>query len=261
LIFLAGLPRSGSTMLGAILSQDTKLAIHENCNLLGVLNTVRDFYTDRTKNKTSSSPDTVKVLKAIVSAYVEEGKTNIFKDRRWPLHLDYVDRLGNDYKVICTVRNPLECLASFDRLMLKTPEYFTQVEGFTTKDSAFTSKAKYDSLMHVRGSIGSAYAAIYEAAIVQKRTERMLFVDYNKLCNSPMEQIERIYSFLEIPLTIKHDLERLSNAVTPDDTVRRMTDNLHVIEPKLRGSITELGRVQHFLRHYEHFEEFWKEWT
>ena len=76
-----------------------------------------------------------------------------------------------------------------------------------------------------------------------------------------MEQIERIYSFLEIPLTIKHDLERLSNAVTPDDTVRRMTDNLHVIEPKLRGSITELGRVQHFLRHYEHFEEFWKEWT
>ena len=262
MIFYAGLPRSGSTVLAAILSQDTKLAVHENCNLLGVLNTVRAFYTDRERNKASSNPDVVKVLKAIVSVYVEEGKTNIFKDRRWPLYLDYMESAteGN-YKVICTVRPPMECLASFDRLLLKTPEYFSQVEDLTTNNSLFTTKTKYDSLLHIQGSIGSAYAAMYEAAIVQKRAERMLFVDYKKLCSNPEEQLARIYSFLEIPLTIKHDFGKLKNASVPNDERRRMTDNLHVIEKELRASNTNLGRVQHFLPYYNNYEEFWEKWT
>jgi sulfotransferase len=260
-IFYAGLPRSGSTLLAAALSQDPKLAIHESCNLLELLNTVRAFYTDRNRNKASSSPDVVEVLKAIVSAYSAEDKTNIFKDRRWPLYLDYMESVDGAYKVICTVRHPMECLASFDRLMRKTPEYFTQVEGFSNSDSAFTSKAKYDALMHIKGSIGTAYAAMYEAAIVQQRTDRMLFVDYNKLCSNPDEQLARVYSFLEIPLTIKHNFSKLQNASVPDDKLRRMTDNLHVIEKRLRSGNTNLERVQHFLPYYREYEEFWKKWT
>jgi sulfotransferase len=260
-IFYAGLPRSGSTLLAAALSQDPKLAVHESCNLLELLNTVRAFYTDRNRNKASSSPDVVEVLKAIVSAYSEEGKTNIFKDRRWPLYLGYMELVDGDYKVICTVRHPMECLASFDRLMRKTPEYFTQVEDFTNNNSAFTSKAQYDSLLHITGSIGKAYAALYEASIVQQRTDRMLFVDYNKLCSNPEEQLARVYSFLEIPLTVKHNFSNLQNASEPDDKLRRMTDNLHVIEKRLRPSNTNLGRVQHYISCYEHFDEFWKKWT
>lgn len=261
MIFFSGLPRSGSTALLAILSQDPKLAVHDSCNLLTLLNSVREFYTDATKNKASSSPDVVKVLRAIVSAYSEEGKTNIFKDRRWPLYLDYMELVDGDYKVICTVRHPMECLASFDRLMRKTPEYFTQVEGFTNNNSAFTSKAKYDSLLHITGSIGKAYAALYEASIVQQRTDRMLFVDYNKLCSNPEEQLARVYSFLEIPLTVKHNFNNLQNASEPDDKLRRMTDNLHVIEKRLRPGNTELGRVAHFSSYYESYNEFWKQWT
>ena len=261
MIFYAGLPRSGSTMLAAILSQDPKLAVHEGCNLLPALNAVRDFYTDRTRNKVSRNPDVVKVLKAIASVYCEEGKTNIFKDRLWPLYLDHMERVTEgDYKVICTVRSPMECLASFDRLMLKTPEYFTQVEGFTTNNSLFTTKAKCDSLLHITGSIGQAYAALYEASVVQNRRERMLFIDYNKLCSNPEEQLGRIYSFLEIPLTIKHDFGKLQNALEPDDKLRRMTDNLHVIEKELRANNTNLGRVEHYISCYEHFDEFWKKW-
>lgn len=263
IVFLSGLPRSGSTVLCAILSQNPGLRVNEASTLLPLLNQVRKFWSSAPRHgAVNKDSRLLPVLQAIFNSYhSESNKIVIDKHREWPLYLDLIEKINTKpVKVICTVRSPIECAASFERLYIDEPETYTQLEqliegtGPTTLDRA-------NAMLHSTGSIGKAYTALYEAAVVQNRYKQMLFVDYNKLCNDPQTQINRIYNFLELD-AFTYSFTNLVNAELQNDIYYQSYTKTHVIEKDVREPDHSLGRLNMFIKLLQETapQEFWQKW-
>ena len=262
IVFLSGLPRSGSTLLCAILSQNPKLQISEASTLLPLINEIRKFWSSAPRHGAINRDDRlIPVLQAVFNSYHKECKITIDKHREWPLYLDVIEKINTKpVKVICTVRSPIECVASFERLYVNEPETYTQVEhlveatGPTTLDRA-------NAMLHSTGSIGKAYTALYEAAIVQNRYKQMLFIDYSKLCKEPQTQLDRIYKFLSLD-SFNHTFTNLTNAELQNDSFYRSYNKTHVIEKDIREADHSLDRLNMFISLLQQTapQEFWQKW-
>jgi len=260
-VFLAGLPRSGSTMLCALLAQNPAIAVSEASTLLPLLHNIRKFWANAPRHGAiNKQKRLLPVLRAVYEAYHDlDGRVIIDKHREWPLHLDLMDKItGSPVKVICTVRSPIECATSFDRLFINEPETYTQLEGITEATGSTTlDRAK--SMLSPDGSIGKAYSALFEAAVVQQRVDQMLFVDYHKLCADPTNQLQRIYEFIGID-GYQHKLAGLVNAEHQDDTFYSGFSKTHQIEEVVRKANGDLGRLNFFVNQLQ-IQEFWQQWT
>lgn len=261
-IFLAGMPRSGSTMLAALLSQNPQIKVSEASTLLNLINEIRMFWNHAPRHRSVNKADRlIPVLKGVFNTYHSNNYDIVIdKHRDWPLYLDLMDKVNEKpVKVICTVRNPVEVAASFDRLHYKEPETYTQIEDVTKKTGSSTlDRAK--SVLSADGAAGMAFNAMYEAAIVQNRKHQMLFVDYQKLCSDPQKELMRIYNFLEINYYAPHYFTNIESAEPQQDDFINSYRSLHQIEKNVRSAKSDLGRLEQFYDEL-HLEEFWKEWT
>lgn len=258
--FLSGLPRSGSTLLASLISQHPKIKVSEASTLLPLINNIREFWSTAPRHNAVSKKDRlVPVLNSITKSYHPEFDGIIVdKHREWPFYLDVADKIF-DYKpkVIVTVRNPVECAASFERLKQKEPEVFSQVEKHTSSTRSTTYDRAY-SMFARNGSIGLAYSAIHEAAVVQNRHNEMLFVDYEKLCVNPVYEINRVFHYLNLePYTVF--TKNLINAEEQNDEFYGLY-KLHEIQSEVRRTDKNLNRLKIFKDDF-FLEEFWKEWT
>tara|TARA_R100001015_G_C4634818_1_gene202245 strand:+ start:8040 stop:8834 length:795 start_codon:yes stop_codon:yes gene_type:complete len=260
-VLLAGLPRSGSTVLCGLLSQNPEINVTEASTLLPLLMNVREWWSNAPKNRVTEKQEKLTpILKSIFETYNDGNHTvSIDKDRNWPFYLDLLDTLTDKpTKIICTVRPPLECAASFGRLYEKEPETYTQMEEIT-RTIGFTTLDRAKSMLSPEGSIGKAYSALFEASVVQNRHENMLFLDYHKLCANPQEQLARIYKYLGINLFKNHNFDKITNAQEQNDLNYRSFSKTHQIEPKLREGYRDLGRLNMFKNEFN-CEEFWSSW-
>ena len=261
-ILLAGLPRAGSTVLCSLLAQNPRFKVSEASTLLPLLIEIRKFWASSGRHVAVSKYDRlIPVLNAAWNSYHDttDNQIVIDKHREWPLHLDLVEKItGVLPKVICVVRNPVECAASFDRLHQREPETYTQLEQTTAYIGSSTlDRAK--SMIGPDGSIGIAYTGLYEAAIIQERVDNMLFIDYTKLCNNPQEQLSRIYNFIGVEDAFDHYYNNLVNAEVQEDTAYFGYRTLHQIETTLRKANKNLGRLTMFENQLR-LEEFWSRW-
>jgi hypothetical protein len=183
LYFLSGLPRSGSTVLAAILNQNQNLNVTPTSGLIDVIDSVcQAWETSQTIAASKKSDNEVyHLLKGIVDAKCKEsGKTHtIDKSRGWPnpnIMKTMAKVLGETPKIIATVRNVPDCAASFVRVA--KPE--------DTQEFLRSSPL----IQHLKGSYVSLNEG-YEAA-----PENFLFVDYDDLMDNPQKEIDRIHKFL-----------------------------------------------------------------
>jgi sulfotransferase len=261
-VFLAGLPRSGSTMLAALLSQNPNTKVSEASTLLNLITEIRAFWNHAPRHRSINKADRlIPILKAVFNSYHPNNYDVVIdKHRDWPLYLDLMNKVNESkVKVICTVRNPVEVAASFDRLHIKEPETYTQVEEFT-KRTGSTTLDRAKSILSPDGSGGLAFSALYEAAIVQNKVDQMLFVDYHKLCENPQKQLMRIYNFIGMDYFKEHTFESIKPAEQQKDDFIQGYRTLHKIEENVRLGKKDLGRLEQFYDEL-YLEEFWKEWT
>ena len=124
--FDCGLPRSGSTLLTALLNQNPN--IHA-----GTLSPVFElmYYTNEIlHNEQAKAFPKPKIFQEIVTNtlinYYSDVTNPIVIDkcRAWPAHIDMMKKYITDNpKLICTVRHPLDILASFITLFHKDGTY------------------------------------------------------------------------------------------------------------------------------------------
>ena len=260
-VLLAGLPRSGSTLLCGLLNQNPTISICEESSLLPLINNVREFWAINIKNKMIDKQNKLlPILKAIFNSYDNSDcKIAIDKNREWMFFIDLIEKInGGPIKIICTVRNPVECAASFERLYKQDPFTYNQIEELLEPDGYTVSNRARSFLTH-SGCIGKAYNAIQEASIIQGKKEQMLFIDYHKLCKDPFKQLERIYTFLNSDLYDGHTCNDVTNAQIHNDAHCQF-QKTHDIEGVVRKGIRDLGRLDMIANEF-YFEQFWSSWT
>jgi sulfotransferase len=205
--FIAGLPRSGSTLLSAILRQNPKLHAGISSPVAGLfqkllvaMGATSDYYDmiDDVQRRN--------ILRALFDGYYHDQPTKIVFDtnRYWPTRLNALVQLFPTAKVICCVRDPLWVLDSFERLIRRNA--FSVSKIFETKDAS-TVYNRVEALSSGAGAVGFAWNAIHEA-YYSEDAEKLIFLDYQALTQDPKGSIEALYRHLGFSKFV-HDFEHV----------------------------------------------------
>ena len=221
--FLSGLPRSGSTVLAAILSQHPDLYASSTSGLLDMLvGTLRawadSLNTKAQKDQQAAEEEIQRVLKNICNTKYEEVDKPVILDkaRGWADDTNMrtmAKVLGHKPKIIATVRKVEDCAASFVRIA--KPK---NLDKFLVEDELIGHlKESYQTLEK-----GYSFAP-----------ECFLIVDYDDLMNDPQKELNRIHEFLELS-PFEYNLNDIdgTNLQEKDEEVW-LVPGLHDVQPKL----------------------------
>jgi len=246
--FLSGLPRSGSTVLAAILSQNPNIHATSTSNLLdtlvGTLRAWADSLTTKAQTDQKKEEEKIQnVLNNICKTQYDDIDKSIILDkaRGWAddTNMRTMSKvLGHKPKIIATVRNVEDCAASFVRVA--KPK---DLDYFLLKD---------DLIKHLKESY-QTFEKGYSFA-----PECFLIVDYDNLMNNPQKELKRVHEFLELP-DFEYDLNAIdgTNLQEKDEEVWEVK-GLHDVKPKLGYQHKEDSKEVLKHRYYEFVQpRFW----
>ena len=244
--FLSGLPRSGSTVLAAILNQNPKTRVSTTSGLVHALTGLAETWHREPMLK-DNDPEMKKLAKTMagtIDAFYSDFDQPIVidKNRAWPTPMimqAMSQVLQRPMKIIATVRSVPDCMASFVRIV--KPD---NLDDFIYND--FLVK-------HLQGSYTNLRLGY------QYNPDCFLFVEYNDLLKNPQIELDRIHKFLDLkPFT--YDLNKIDGeSVKENDEVLHGVPGLHDIKPKLKAQHKEHAKDQ-LKHHYSNFVQpgFWK---
>ncbi|NDG29196.1 hypothetical protein EB118_03735 [bacterium] len=260
IFFVAGLPRSGSTLLINLLKQNPEVhgeAVSGLCSVIGGVH----FNWDKIESTREypNIPAKINVLKAIIEHYHDDIPKNIVfdKDRLWVNQISLLEFLfQKQVKMLVPVRNPAEILASFEKIRKHNPIHTTLSDDDLKEGSTIPARAYFFS--NPSGPMGAAYQGLKDA-ITMGYLDRLLFVDYNRFCNSPKSQMKRIYDFFELP-SFNHHFNNIVQEEQYNDSATKLP-NLHKIKPSLQKTtvnVVEYLGLDLFQQYNR--EIFWDAW-
>ena len=240
--FLSGLPRSGSTVLAAILNQNPEVFVTPTSPLLDQLIENQNIWHNLQTVKANPVPDQLtNITKALIDAMWKHQPEPIIidKNRGWGKNMPASTILfGEEIKVIATVRDLPSIMASWLTLIKKYPNKITQVineKGFPATDENIMAEMWFNM---VRDCMEGLHALKRDAG------NRLLLIDYDQLIQSPQLQLGRIAEFLNLPYH-NYDLENIQNNSVDDDLSAWGIPNMHQIRADLgkvsRPAIEILG--------------------
>jgi sulfotransferase len=206
--FISGLPRSGSTLLAALLRQNPLFHAAISSPAAELVKAVLAGMASQNELAASLSEcQRERVLRSILEAQYKDlcGTTLVFDtNRTWCSLVSVLSRLFPDARLICCIRNPAWILDSAERQVQRYPFHTSRMFGREGLSSVYE---RVDAL--VRGNfLGGSMNALRQAWFSEE-AHRMIAIRYDSLARSPRETLARLYDFLgESPFA--HDFENVS---------------------------------------------------
>ena len=254
LIFMSSLPRSGSTLLGRILSQNSRIYSSPTSGLLEVLLNTRNNWTTFLEHRAVPHNGLERVMRSIVNAYYEDINKPVILDKS-RLHNAYIDLwehiLGEKPKIIVTIRDLPDIIASMEKLHRKTSlvrqppfekEYYWQMQNMEGRAAVWTMPEQI---------IGVAYNRIVDAIV--RHPECLHFVHYDKLTKYPEDVMRGIYRFLEEE-QFEHDFDNVPTENVENDEINGYVD-LHETRAKVEWRPSDARKIigDALTEKYSHF--------
>ncbi len=235
--FISGLPRSGSTLLSALLRQNPALHAHITSPIGSLVNAVlRDISQGNETSVFLDDPQRERILRGLFNNYYEDialEQTVFDTNRGWTAQLELIGHLFPDCKVICCVRPIPWIIDSLERLIRKNKFELSKIFGFET---GMTVYSRADGLMRDSGLIGFPLAALKQA-MNSPMHHRLLLVPYDVLSTEPRTTLDAIYDFVGLP-RFEHDPENIRFS-TQEFDARLGTPGLHDIGQRAAASSRE----------------------
>jgi sulfotransferase len=238
--FMGGLPRSGSTLLTAILNQHPDVYASPQSHLIDMYFRLQTSIYESEPYKTGlRNKEYDNVLASLGNLFYSDIKKPfiIDKNRAWgtPGNRIVAQALNNKPKTILMMRPILEVLASFIRLAEKNPNNFidSNIANMDFYSSYYkdTNDVRCEYLMRSFGEIDQALLAI--ATLIQD-VESCHLVWYQDLISNPQKTLEDIYTFLELN-NFNHNFEQIKQIDNHKDENVFGIKTLH----KIKSSIQE----------------------
>lgn len=216
--FISGLPRSGSTLLSAILKQNPRFHAGISDNLLSHFRSQIEcgndvHYSEMNENKLK------KILLATIDAYYSDiDKEVIFNTNRlWTNLLPELNSLLPYTKVLCCVRDINRIIDSFERMHQKNPFNISTVYSKQVDMNVYTRSS---SLMAEGGIIKLPYDSL-KSAFTGQFSNMLMLIEYDILTKNPEGTMKAIYNFIEQPY-FKHDFNNVENSYDEYDSAIRL---------------------------------------
>ena len=233
--FIAGLPRSGSTLLANILAQNPRFHTTGTSGIMDIMFGVRNNWDKLIEFQAAPNDEAkIRVLRGILDGfYADVDKPVVFdKCRGWLSLLEMAETvLGYKAKVIVPVRDVRDVLASFEKLWRETSKTAQVPQEHPNYFKFQTVQGRCDVWLSAEQPLGLAYNRITDA-IVRGYKDRMYFVDFDDLTREPKKVIDDIYKFLGEEDEFAHDFDYVKQVTWEDDTVYGFK-GLHDIRSKV----------------------------
>lgn len=242
IILLSGLPRSGSTLLGRIFSQNPKFYASPSSPLIDILINTRNNWETPLEHKATPNKNLKPVLKAIVDAYYENTQQPIVIDKS-RTHNAYIDLwehiLEEKPKVLITIRDIADIICSLEKLHRKTTlvrqppferEFYWQMQHLEGRAAVWTSPEQI---------IGLAYSRITDA--IARHPECLHFINFDNLTKNPEETMKKAYKFLGEEY-YEHDFNNVPTYNPENDAINGYVD-LHETRAKVLPVISDARKI------------------
>jgi sulfotransferase len=228
---ISGLPRSGSTLLCALLHQNPSFTAAMTSPVASLCGEMQkkmsggefEVFFDDAKRRT--------MLRGVFDTYyaeIEPGRVVFDTNRTWTGRAALLGQLYPHSRIICCVRDIGWIIDSIERMLGKNPLQLSKIFNFQPGTSVYS---RVETLMNSEnGLIGQPWSTLREAWFGE-HAKRLILVPYDHLVREPDRTLRRLYEELTIPY-FPHDF---NNAVydEPDYDALLGMPGLHKVRQKV----------------------------
>lgn len=259
---MAGLPRSGSTLLKSILNQNPILHTEPVSPVLELTHYNNEYFKDSEQYLGYPKPKSAyKIISSIIDNYYDEVERPIVIDhcRAWSNNIEMIKTFITPMpKIICPVRNITEILTSFITMIRRNSDQVSFIDQYLIENNLpVTDDNRCHYLMSKDGIVEQALWAQSQAFIRGDDKKYLHMVEYDDLINHPEETMKGIYSFLELDY-YSHNFNHIENNHREVDDQWYLKD-MHYVRTKLekRSKSPEDVLSKEVINTYSNLE-YWK---
>ena len=252
--FISGLPRSGSTLLSAILRQNPEFYADISSPVEALTGSSIDIITGSESNLTVTENQRRNLLNGIFDGYYKHIEKPVIFDtsRSWTKRTPFLQTLFPYTKILCCVRDIVSILNSFEIITSKNPFYSNDyTEG---KTNVFERCDKMMDFIN-DGVVGKSL--IYLKDGYARNPEIIHIIEYKNLCKEPEKTMRGVYKFLKKPY-YSHDFENVEYSNKNFDKACNLKD-LHTVKKRVEYKPPRIILPPEIVKEYnEKNMEFWR---
>lgn len=268
--FMAGLPRSGSTLLSSILNQNPRFHSGPSSPVLGAMFAVEQNFMGNELYHGYPKPDQVREIIGSIPHHFYSDVQNpvVFdKNRAWTARVPYIEGyIGQQAKILVPVRRIDEILTSILTMIHRNPFQEGQPRINFVDEQLIKTDIPINDLnrcMYLLNDGGIVYESLNAIMMgfQQNVSDKMHFVDYNNLVDNPEKIMEDIYDFLGEEF-YDHDFGSISNIHREDDLITYGLSDMHQVRSEVKKTSSPPASIlpEEILDLYEQNKrrlEFW----
>ncbi|MDO9140335.1 MAG: DUF4347 domain-containing protein, partial [Methylobacter sp.] len=257
--FISGLPRSGSTLLAALLRQNPRFDASMTSGLGSLVSGAMQIMSPGSEVAlTLKDGQREDILRGLFASYYQRSTERevIFDTNRiWTARMPLLAGLFPQAKVIACVRDVSWVMDSLERRVRANPYHFTRLFGPKNQGTVYS---RVETLMHHDALVGRAWTGLKEA-YYGEQSATLLVVDYELLSSAPHKVLPLIYQFLEEPWFESHDFDNVQFDAPEFDEALGI-DGLHRVRPKVEYQARKTILPPDLFQKFQGMD-FWSELT
>ena len=229
--FISGLPRSGSTLLSAILLQNPRFHAGMTSPVSALVSAVISQVSAGSEiSSMMSTEQRSRILRGLFDSYYSGRTEDVIFDtnRAWTSQLPALMELFPNAKLICCVRDVSWIMDSLERRFRSSN--FENTKLFNSPSERATVYTRVETLAHPNRLVGFAYQALREACW-SEHSSKLMIVEYDLLVERPDVVMRMIYKFIDEP-HFKHDFENVKYDA-PDFDAQLGVAEMHKVYPEV----------------------------
>lgn len=215
---LAGLPRSGTTLLGNVLSQHPDIHVSGTSALPLCIEAVQHVLSNEPEvqsdlaNVPGAYDNYVAALRGLAEGWYDSRPEKVIfdKGRGWVMHKPLLDQLYPGALLVVCVRDPRDVVASVERQDRATAVFRSplanSIEGVT------------QALMEPKGMVGGPCR--FAEDLIRRRLENVIFVRYESFVEDPLPLTKKIVKAAGLK-SHSFDFDDVENQASDLDAIHR----------------------------------------
>ncbi len=252
--FISGLPRSGSTLLAAILRQNPRFRAGMSSPVASLFMAMQGATSRRNEGAVFlDEAQKIELLRGVFHGYYHaepEGRVVFDTNRAWCAKLPALARLFPEARVICCVRHVGWIMDSIERLIRTNPFELSGLFGYEASGTVYTRVGR---LAGSDALVGFALDALREA-FHGDEADRLILVAYEALAARPEATMRELYALLGEPW-FEHDFEDVAYEAEDFDLALG-TPGLHRVRSRVAYAERRTVLPPELFAQFEH-DAFW----
>jgi sulfotransferase len=252
--FISGLPRSGSTLLSAILRQNPKIHAGMSSPVFNLLAALQVSMSAKHEGHPLITNEIRRdVLRgAFEGYYLGLSDLDIIFDtnRAWCGRLSLINELFPKAKIVCCVRGLPWIFDSIERIVRSNPLEPSRMFGFEAGGNVYS---RVDTLMAPAGMVGHAFSCLKDS-FYGEFSDKLIILPYEVLARHPVKAISELYEALDLD-PFMHNFDHVEYSADDFD-LNLGARGLHNVSGNVEYRPRSLNLPPDIVQRYE-YADFW----